>query len=218
MLRLAAAALLASSSTAAAVGINDAPVPPLRVYYRATLHDNAVVATAASAASLPPSFVYYADNLFVLSNASTPPPAPPATVALNFYAHPTTGHHITTASAQGNALAVAAGFVLQRIEGWVVPVGSEGADDLPLVMWYSSARDDHFLVGTAQNEANARGAGYVPLFTDCYVPRPPPEWVVWPDAPPDGMPFPQSSDLTGFEYNANGNAQPPGIAADTWCA
>lgn len=187
----------------------------LLVYYSATHLDNAVVATAASIASLDASYAFVSSNLAVVPANAT---APPGSLPLNFYAHPTSHHHMTTASAAGNAYAAAHGFVLQRVEGWVTPVGAQGGDGSarPLAMWFGAARGDHFLVGTAEHAADAQAAGYVLQYVDCYVPAPPPEWTAWPGAPPPGAPFPASRDLTGFEFSATGAALPPGIAADTW--
>jgi hypothetical protein len=186
---------------------------PLMVYYSAVRQDNAVVATAASAASLDSTFAYYATDLGVPSNASAGP-APPGTVPLNFYFNAASGHHMTTASPQGNAFALANGFALQRVEGWVFPAAQAGL--LPLTMYFSQARGDHFLVGTAQNAANAQGAGYVVQYVDCYVPSPPAQWTLWPDSAPAGIIFPKSADLLTYEFDANGNAVPSGIGADTW--
>ena len=188
----------------------------LLVYYSATHGDNAVVVTPESVASLDASYVFVSNNLAVVPANTT---RPDGNVPLNFYAHPTTHHHMTTASTAGNAYATAHGFVLQRVEGWVEPVGGGkhwGETERPLAMWYGAARDDHFLVGTAQHAADAQEAGYVLEYIDCYVPSPPPEWTAWPNAPPAGAPVPPSSDLIGFSYSATGMAVPPGIAADTW--
>ena len=183
---------------------------PLMVFWSTKYNDNAVVATAASIASLDASFAYYATDLGVVSNTSA---APGADVPLNFYFNPATGHHMTTASAAGNAYAKANGFVFQRVEGWVSSTGATGA--VPMTMWYSAQRDDHFLIGTAQNAGNAQGAGYVVQYVDCYVPAPPVTWTLWPDSAPAGIIFPKSADLLTFEYDLNGNAVPPGIGADT---
>ena len=73
---------------------------PLMVFWSTKYNDNAVVATAASIASLDASFAYYATDLGVVSYTSA---APGADVPLNFYFNPATGHHMTTASAAGNA-------------------------------------------------------------------------------------------------------------------
>ncbi len=206
--RLAAAALLAA--TAAAQSPQPSLFPPLMVFYSDTHQDNVVVATAASAASLDASYAYYATDLSVLSNTTQPYAG---TVPLNFYANAATHHHMTTASAQGNAWALANGYTLVRVEGWVVPVGGQDPSMIPLQMWYSAARGDHFLVGTDDNRANAEGAGYVLQYVDCYMPL---DWTVWPSAPPPGIPFPQSTDLLDYELAWGANAVTPGIGADTW--
>jgi hypothetical protein len=185
------------------------PQPPLLVYYSATHQDNAVFATEASIASLDGTYAYIDTDLFVISNASSP--QPPGTVALSSYYNPTTKHHMTTTNA---TFAASVGFSqLMRVEGWVVPVGSQDDSMLPLEMWYGAERQDYFLVGTQDNKNNAIGAGYVMLFTDCYTPL---QWTVWPDVPAPLNPFPQSADLVGYEFAFGSQADPPGIGADTW--
>jgi len=185
----------------------------LQVYYSYTHQDNAVVATPASIASLDNTYTYVTTDLAAFS-ASEPQPA--GTVPLNFYANTATGHHMTTASDTGNAYARANGFALQRVEAWVTPVGQQGAGDMPLDMWFGAARGDHFLVGTTVNQDNAKAAGYVFQYHDCFVPRPPTNWTVWPNLPPAGLPFPRSADLLSYEYAYGNNAVTPGIGADTW--
>jgi hypothetical protein len=132
---------------------------------------------------------------------------------LNFYYNPATNHHMTTASATGNAWAKANGFVFQRVEGWVWADGAQDPSMTRLEMWYSPARGDHFLVGTPLNRANVIGAGYVLQYIDCWAPS---EWVLWPDTAPAGIPFPRSGDLGDFSYSLGQNAVTPGIGADTW--
>jgi hypothetical protein len=65
---LAAAVAAASAAAAAAQTL-----PPLLVFWSSTHQDNAVVATAASIASLDNTYSYYAGDLQVASNSSTGP-------------------------------------------------------------------------------------------------------------------------------------------------
>jgi hypothetical protein len=187
---------------------------PLNIFYDAARTDNAVVASDAAAASLGPSYAPFGSDLSLVSN-STEPVA--GCVPLNFYFNAATRHHLSTASPQGNAFALANGFVLQRVDGWVTAVGAQPATGfLPLTMWFSATRGDHFLVGSADHAAEAAADGYVALWIDCYVPRAPGVWTVWPNTPPAGAPFPASADLLSYEYARGANAAPPGIHADTW--
>lgn len=211
---LAVRLAVAAAAAAAALGVRaQSPqptlFPPLMVFYSAAHGDNAVVATAASAAALDSTYAFYATDLFVLSNTTQQPYA--GTVPLNHYANAATHHHMTTASAAGNAWALANGYTLQRVEGWVVPVGSQDPSMLPVEMWYSAQRGDHFLVGTADNRANAVGAGYVLQYVDFFVPL---DWTVWPSAPPAGIPFPASTDILDYELAWGANANYGN--ADTW--
>jgi hypothetical protein len=141
----------------------------------------------------------------------------PGLAPLNFYANAATGHHMTTASAAGNAWAAANGFSLVAVQGYVfLTAAAAGPGAQPLEMWFSAARGDHFLVGTAQNRANAQGAGYALQYVDSYVGE---QWIAWPNAPPtvpSAIPYPPSVDLVGFYYLNGANAVPPGIKADTW--
>jgi hypothetical protein len=187
----------------------------LFVYYSPKYLDNVVAATAATIASLDATYAPYGTDLAVVSNASAAPG--PGYVPLNTYLNPTTRHHMTTASATGNAYALANGFVLQRVEGWVTAVGAQPKTGYsPLTMYYSAARDDHFLVGTPEHAADAQGAGYLVQYIDCFVPRPPANWTLWPSTPAAGAPFPMSTDLLSYEYALGANAVPAGVHADTW--
>ena len=81
-------------------------------------------------------------DLYVLDNATQQP----GSVPLNFYFNSATNHHMTTASEQGNAWALANGYKFVRIEGWVY--GTADPSYLPLEMWYGADRGE--LVGVAQ--------------------------------------------------------------------
>jgi hypothetical protein len=186
---------------------------PLRIFYSARYTDNVVVASDAAASSLDATYSAFGVDLSVASNGTSPVAG---LVPLNLYVNAVTHHHMSTASPAGNAYALAHGFVLQRVDGWVIAVGAQPADALPLTMWYSAARDDHFLVGSQDHAAEAAADGYVAQYVDCYVQRPPDVWTLWPNTPAPGLPFPVSADLTGFQYLQGGNAVPPGIHADTW--
>ena len=186
------------------------PPPPasLQVWYSATHQDNAVVATPAAVASLDASYAYYGDNLFVL-------PAAPGLVPLNLYANPATSHHLTCASPVCTAWAAANGYALVGPQGFVYPTAeAAGPNAQPFEVWYSVQRGDRFLVGTDQHRADAKGAGYTLLWTDSYMGGV--QWVAWQNQAPQGVPFPPSQDLVGFQYQLFGNAVTPGIGADTW--
>ena len=180
----------------------------LGVYWSSVHNDNAVL-TAAFATTLDKSYSYFADNLWVVSDTSVD-----GLVPLNFYANAASNHHITTASVEGNAFAKANGYTFVGVQGYVYAEKPASPYAFPLEMWYQAARGDHFLVGTPLNRADAQGAGYVFQYVDCYTVGG--NFVVWPNTPPPGFPFPVSTDLTGFQYLEGGNAVPPGIRADTW--
>jgi hypothetical protein len=110
-MRTLGAGILAATASLA-FGQNFAP---LSTYYSNKFEDNAVVATTASANGLGPQWNYIMPDLYVLDNET----AQPGSIPLNFYFNPTTNHHMTTASTQGNAYARANGFVFVRIEGYV---------------------------------------------------------------------------------------------------
>ena len=205
---LALAALLAARGALA----QGAPPAPLLTYYSATHQDNAVVATPAAIASLDATYAYVTTDLYVASAAPGPGLLP-----LNFYACDATKHHITTASAAGIAYAEANNCRLVGVQGYVYATADDaGPRAAPLEMWHSAARGDMFLVGTAENRANAQGAHYELLYVDSWVGQ---QWVAWPNSPPtlpSVSPFPPSADLVGYEYQISGNAVTPGIGADTW--
>lgn len=100
--RLLRAAAAVAAAIACAVA-QDAR-PELRVYWSSLHEDNAVVATAASIASLDASCTFVGFNL----HAATAP-APGAAAALNVWADAAAGHHITTAGAEGSTWAAANG-------------------------------------------------------------------------------------------------------------
>ena len=203
-------AVIVISYISAASGVS----VPLQVFWSTAHQDNAVLATQASASGLDNTYSFYGYDLYIPSNSSTNPGG--NFVPLNFYYNPSTNHHMLTASETGNAYALANGFTFKNIEGWVYAVGQQVQGSRPLFMYYSSERDDHFLCGGQVDQDNAKGAGYVIQYIDSYAPPPPPQWTVWPNTPPPSIPFPQSTDLIGFEYNLGFNAVPPGIGADTW--
>jgi len=183
-------------------------VPPLQTFWSAQYNDNAVVATAAGAASLDKTYSFIGNAAPIPSNGTT---GPAGSVALNLYANAATHHHMTTASVEGNAWALANGFSLIGVQGWVFLAGD--ASFTPLEMWFSADRGDHFLVSCASDRANAVAAKYVLLYIDSYAPAP---WVVWPNQPHPEIPWPRSTDLLDIELEWGRNAVPPNIGADTW--
>ena len=182
--------------------------PPLRVpllaYYSAQHSDFASVA-ASGAAALDASYSFTAESGIVYAAEQ------PRTLPLQHFRRAADNRTYATASARGRAFALANNFSLVRTEGWVLPPSSPGA--LPVDMWYSAARDDHVLVGSAEMRAAASGLGYVRLFSDCAAE---PLWTLWPSTPPADSPFPLSKDLLGFEFAYGANSIPPGIRADTF--
>lgn len=182
--------------------------PPLLVFYSPQHQDNAVVATVAGAASLDATYNLVHAGALLESNASS---CSGGAVPLNFYVNAATKHHFTTGSARGNAWALANGFALVGPQGCVQTAGDAGL--VALEQWVSTSRGDHFLVGDEESRADAIGAGYTLDYVDSYAPAP---WVVWPNEPHPGMPFPRSVDLLDIEIEWGRNAVPPQIAADTW--
>ena len=180
-----------------------APRVPLRAHFSALHHD--FVSVAAGEASLDSSYAFVAENSFVF------PAEQPHALPLQHYRRTTDNHSYVTASARGNAFALAQGFTLLRTEGWVLPSDTAGA--VPLEMWHSAARNDHVLVGSPEMRAAAVSGGYERLFVDCAAD---PLWALWPSTPPQGIPFPPSADLLGFEFAYGANSVPPNIRADTF--
>jgi hypothetical protein len=155
LLLVSVAALLRLASSQAAPST-------LLVYYSDTHQDN-VVLVEASAKALDATYKYYGDDLFVQSDAPGPTLAP-----LNLYFNAQTNHHMTTASEVGNAWAQANSYTLVAVQGFVyLSAAAAGPGAQGLEMWYSATRGDHFLVGTAQNRAGAKDAGYVLQYVDC---------------------------------------------------
>lgn len=192
--------------------VNAQDVPGTLLVYYSDQHQDNVVLVSSSTNTLDKTYNYYGDDLYVQSNSPGPNLSP-----LNLYFNAATNHHITTASLTGTAWAQANGYTLVAVQGYVyLSASAAGQGALPLEMWYNAQRGDHFLVGTAQNRANAQGAGYTLQYVDSFIA---PSWVVWPNIPPtvpSSIPYPPSKDLTGFNYLMGGNAVPPGIGADTW--
>lgn len=180
----------------------------LQVWYFPALGDYAVC--TSSCGDLNAS--YTTDPLWWGPNVSSGPS--PDTVPLNLYRSSVTSRHITTASSQGNAWALANNFTLIGPQGWVVlaPVH----DAIALEMWFSSKQGSYYLIGTPFDRDAAFNSGYAFLYIDSYTPRPDPQWTVWPGVPQPTAPFPVSTDLLGFEYDIYGNAVPRGVNADTW--
>lgn len=180
----------------------------LQVYFSYPHNDNAVVATAAGIASLDATYKLANQGLPVVSDTPSA-----GLVPLNFYANAATHHHITTASATGNAFALANGFTLVGVQGYVY-ASAPASEGKPLEMWFGAARGDHFLVSTDEERDDARGAGYVLQYVDSYT-TVVVTWAQWPSTPPADSPFAMSKDLSGYYYAVNGQAVPPGIHADT---
>jgi hypothetical protein len=192
-----------ASSAAAAAAVR----VPLNTYFSAVYTDFVNVAVGVTSMENDAAYTFFAENSFVFTTEQ------PNTLPLQHYRRAADNHSYVTASAQGNAFALKNNFLFLRTEGWVLPFDSDGA--LPLEMWYSSARDDHLLVGSSEMRAAVvdGDGGYVKLFVDCAAQ---PVWTLWPNTPPIGIPFPPSVDLLDFEFAYGANSVPPNIRADTF--
>jgi hypothetical protein len=153
-LRRAGACALAALTATACIQSAFAQAPPglgspLYLFYSAKHENNLVVATAAGIAQAQsdPSYAFIALNGYVLGNDTGFQPA--GTVSLNFYLCAASNHTITTASAEGNAWAVANNYSFVRQEGWVLPA-SAGTIDTAAVGGGVRA---HSMGGVAQHAA-----------------------------------------------------------------
>jgi hypothetical protein len=93
--------------------------------------------------------------------------APPGAVPLMLYWSAQRGDNFTTATAQGQADAQAAGYAFVRIEGYVYPQQAPGT--VPLLLYWSAQRGDNFTTATAQGQADAQAAGYAYVRVEGYV-------------------------------------------------
>jgi hypothetical protein len=83
---------------------------------------------------------------------------PPGTVPLKLFWSPERGDNFTTATAQGEKDALAAGYSFVRLEGYVFPTQQPGT--VPLKLFWSPERGDNFTTATAQGEKDALAAHY----------------------------------------------------------
>lgn len=192
----------------ALLGSAAAQTVQLSVYFSSALGDYAVCTVSCNGLGAN----YTTDALWAGPNVSSV--QTPGTEPLNLYLNIETGHHITTASTQGNAWALANGFTLIAPQGWVLAAATPEA--IALEMWFSAKRGNYYLIGTPYDRDVAFNSGYAFQYIDSFTPRPPALWTQWPNQPQPTAPFPASTDLLGFEYDFNGNAVPPGVNADTW--
>eukprot|EP00041_Stephanoeca_diplocostata_P006638 m.90490 g.90490 ORF g.90490 m.90490 type:complete len:629 (+) comp16461_c0_seq2:37-1923(+) len=142
---------------------------------------------------------------------------------------------LTTASPQGLAWAANPenGYAFQRIEGYCsmgsapTPTGA-GQTDTYVQMW-SDDRNDSFIVAVGSvHEQQAKDAKYVKKWDECFyhmdappIPGATGKWTKWDDQPQEGIPWPKSKDILGWEYLSGAN---PGYgggdhiarSADTW--
>jgi hypothetical protein len=82
----------------------------------------------------------------------------------------------------------------------------------PLTQYYSSERDDNFLIGSEIHLQDALNANYTRLRIEGFQalgPVPPPQtgWYRWPRQPPSSCPFANSTDIVGIEFNMGVNYQ-----------
>ncbi|MDB5598260.1 MAG: hypothetical protein JWN71_304 [Xanthobacteraceae bacterium] len=91
----------------------------------------------------------------------------PGTVPLNLYFSTARGDNFTTATAQGERDALAAGYGFARVEGYVFATPRPGT--VPLKLYWSAARGDNFTTATAQGERDAKAAGYVYVRVEGYI-------------------------------------------------
>jgi hypothetical protein len=89
------------------------------------------------------------------------------TVPLNLYFSTARGDNFTTATAQGERDALAAGYGFARVEGYVFATQRSGT--VPLKLYWSAARGDNFTTATAQGERDAKAAGYVYVRVEGYI-------------------------------------------------
>jgi hypothetical protein len=88
-----------------------------------------------------------------------PAPCRPLTVPLKLYWSSARGDNYTTATAAGEASAIAAGYQFARNEGCVL-TSPDSASRAPLKLFWSGARGDNYTTATAAGESAARGASY----------------------------------------------------------
>jgi hypothetical protein len=95
---------------------------------------------------------------------------------LKLYWEPGREDNFSTATAQGEADALAAGYYFVRTEAYLFPSSQPGT--VPLNQYWSAARGDNFVTATPQGEADALAAGYSFVRVEGYVyPSPQPNTV-----------------------------------------
>ncbi len=121
---------------------------------------------------------------------------------------------ISIAPQEGIAYALANNYSFIRTDGYVqISNASCGYKCPPLLQYFSSARHDNFLVGSAEHESDAVNTNYILLRVEGYQavqnlppPPPPPGWALWPNSPPASIPFEKSEDILDFEFYSGRNA------------
>lgn len=110
------------------------------------------------------------------------------------------------------------GYVKQRTEGYCIgvrpPAPAKGPQALTVVeyvqMW-SDKRKDSFLVAVgSSHEHDALNAGYTRKWSECFavvsaIPGATGKWTKWDDKPQQGIPWPKSKDMLGWEYLSGAN-------------
>jgi hypothetical protein len=91
----------------------------------------------------------------------------PAMVPLKLYWSAARGDNFTTATAQGERNAIAAGYAFARIEGYIFATPRSGT--VPLKLYWSAARGDNFTTATAEGERDAIAAGYTFARIEGYI-------------------------------------------------
>ena len=77
---------------------------------------------------------------------------------LKLYWSAARGDNFTTATAEGERDAIAAGYTFARIEGYIYPAPQSGT--VPLKLFWSDARRDNFTTATDIGESHAYAASY----------------------------------------------------------
>ena len=91
----------------------------------------------------------------------------PGTVPLKLYWSAARGDNFTTATAQGERDAIAAGYQFARVEAYIFSAPRTGT--VPLKLYWSAARGDNFTTATPQGERDAVAAGYVFVRIEGYI-------------------------------------------------
>jgi len=206
---------------------------PGTVFWSATALDNLIAATDGTK-------TFATQRKYAVPHGSTESviaqPSVAGAIELKTYFSEKYNDTLNVASAQGLAFAAdpANGYVFQRVEGYCLPSKPTTGNVVEYVQMWSDQRKDSFMVGVGSDHQKAC-VDYVQKWTECYVAVvvPPPcgkfpnfcggtgNWTTWENKPQEGIPWPKSKDLLGWEFlsGANpgyGSASHTANSADTW--